>query len=71
MRLGAIIVLPSAGLVMLEVSVVVFLLQGYLTSGREVKPSLAVSPYAPVISWLCKAPLRMRRTYFRLQRTKA
>jgi len=25
-----------AGLVMLEVSVVVFLLQGYLTSGREV-----------------------------------
>lgn len=27
----------GAGLVMLEVSVVVFLLQGYLTSGREVR----------------------------------
>ena len=27
---------PHAGLVLLEVSVVVFLLQGYITSGREV-----------------------------------
>lgn len=31
-----------AGLVMLEVSVVVFLLQGYLTSGREVSVSLTL-----------------------------
>lgn len=34
--------MPSAhaGLVLLEVSVVVFLLQGYITSGREVRRSL-------------------------------
>jgi hypothetical protein len=52
LRPDAITVVPSAGLVMLEVSVVVFLLQGYLTSGREVKPNLALSPDVPVIQGL-------------------
>ena len=35
-----------AGLVMLEVSVVVFLLQGYLTSGREVSYSRVLHPHS-------------------------